>query len=158
MSSTCILCLRCDLHDLSEEMIPNVVSLTHDPPRYMHALFFLGDLVGFTTSRFSFLKAAQFLCPLLARHCRIHWNFQISPCAFEGFSHLPDRWNRCLSTFEHYRALASRLPMLACFFSGFSNLCPHFRPHILRSGSCLIFCQSPLRTTNTPLEFSLSAE
>ena len=33
-----ILCLRCDLHDLSVEMIPSVVSWTHEPPRYMHGL------------------------------------------------------------------------------------------------------------------------
>ena len=38
--SNCILCLRHDLHDLSDEMIPNVVSWTHEHPRYMHALSF----------------------------------------------------------------------------------------------------------------------
>ena len=38
-SSNYTLCLRCDLHDLSAEMIPEVVSWTRASPRYMHALF-----------------------------------------------------------------------------------------------------------------------
>ena len=39
-SSNYILCLRCDFHDLSVEMIPNAFSWTlNKPPRYMHASF-----------------------------------------------------------------------------------------------------------------------
>ena len=56
--------------------------------------------------------------------------------------HLPDRWKKCLSTFEHCWALAARLSILALLSSQrfFSNFGPHFRPHLLRSGSCLNFC------------------
>ena len=32
---------------------------------------------------------------------------------------------------------------LFSILSGFANCGPYFRPHILRSGSCLNFCQSP---------------
>ena len=49
-------------------------------------------------------------------HCRLHWNFQLSPCVFDGFFfsfRLPDRWNKYVSTFQHCRDLASRLPVLA---------------------------------------------
>ena len=38
VSSNCIFCLRCDLHDLLEDMIPNAFSWTHQPPRCTHAL------------------------------------------------------------------------------------------------------------------------
>ena len=38
-TSDCILCLRCDLHNLSEEMIPNGFLLIHELPRCSHALF-----------------------------------------------------------------------------------------------------------------------
>ena len=81
VSSNCVL-LRCDLHDLSVEIIPNVVSWTHEPPRCMLCLW---NLVGFTTLRFSFLKPGVLLCSFIARHRRLHWNFKLSPCVFDGF-------------------------------------------------------------------------
>ena len=43
------------------------------------------NLVGFTTLHFSFLKAGALLCSFLARHCRLHWNFHLSPCVCDGF-------------------------------------------------------------------------
>ena len=47
---------------------------------------------GFTTAPFSFLRRALCLCPILARHGRVHWNIQLSPCVFDVFfHHLPDR-------------------------------------------------------------------
>ena len=57
VSSNNILCLRGDLHDLSVEMMPNVVSWTREPPRCMHAFVWILD--GFKTLRFSFLKAEE---------------------------------------------------------------------------------------------------
>ena len=51
----------------------------------MHACFVFGNLVGFTTLRSSFLKPGEFLGPFLARHCRLHWNSQLSSCVFDGF-------------------------------------------------------------------------
>ena len=40
---------------------------------------------GFTTAPFRFLRRALCLCPFLARHGRVHWNIQLSPCVFDGF-------------------------------------------------------------------------
>ena len=55
----------------------------------------LWNLVGFTTLRFSFLKAGALLYSLDGKHCRLHWNFQVSPYVFVGFfcvRYLPDRY------------------------------------------------------------------
>ena len=51
-------------------------------------LRFFWHLVGCPTLRFSHLKAGQFRCPSLARHCRLHWNFQLYPrvCDFFKFT------------------------------------------------------------------------
>ena len=95
-------------------------------------LFFL-NLVGFTTSRIIFLKRAMFHCSFLALLLAFHY-----------ILHLPDQYNKCLNL----RAL-SIFGLLDCplllfsLLSGFSNVGPYFRPHILVSGSCLNFRQSP---------------
>ena len=49
----CILYLRCDLHDLLVEWIPNAFSWIHELPRCMHAFVFL-DVVGFITLAYGF--------------------------------------------------------------------------------------------------------
>ena len=75
---------------------------------------------------------------------RIHWNFQLSSRIFDGFF--------IFSIFRINETNASQsssiidfwlLDWLSSLLSGFSNFGPHFRPHILRSSSCLNFCQSP---------------
>ena len=138
----CILCLRFDLHGLSAEMISNVVSGTPEPPRCMHALFFW-MLVGFTTLRFSVLKAGALLCSFCARHCRLHWNFQLSPCVFDGLFMFTifriDEIN-AFQPFEHCRVLAS------LFWAAFPILVH------TSGGSCLNFHQ----ITFINLEVSLS--
>ena len=62
--------------------------------------------------------------------------------------------NKCLSIFEHDRVLTSRLRTLAFLpsGSGFSNFGQNFRPHFLRSGSCMHFRQSLSQTTYVPCE------
>ena len=66
----------------------------------------LWNFVEFTTLRFSFLKIGEFLCPSFAKRCRLHWNFQLSPCVLMVSL-------KSLSTFERCRVWASRLPILA---------------------------------------------
>ena len=76
----------------------------------------LWNLVGFTTLRFRFLKVGALLSSFFARHCRLHWNFQLSPFVFDGlliFTIFGIDGNKYLSVFEHYRALVSRLTILA---------------------------------------------
>ena len=118
MSSNCIFCLRCDLHDLSVDMIPNAFSWTHEPPRCMHALSL--ESCWIHTLRFRLLKVGALLSSSFARHCRLHWNFQISPCVFDGlliFRIFGIDGNKYLPAFEHYRALVSRLTTLALLSS-----------------------------------------
>ena len=79
-----------DLHDLSVEKIPNVVSWTHEPPRCMLCFWIL---VGSTTRRFSFLKpgsASLFLLGGIAASIGTS-NFLIAFLWFFFIHHLPDR-------------------------------------------------------------------
>ena len=66
-------------HDLSVEMIPNAFSWTHEPPRYMHALFWESYWIQHSSLQFPEVGS------LFARHCCIHWNFQLSRCVLDGF-------------------------------------------------------------------------
>ena len=51
----------------------------------MQACFVKGILLKFITLRFSFLKPGVLLRSFFAKHRRLHWNFQLSPCVFDGF-------------------------------------------------------------------------
>ena len=113
----------------------------------IHACFFL-NRVGLTPSPFSFLKRARWVlfwpCPFFARHCRLHRNFQFYPRIFDGFFVFSIIRINKVNAFN-LRALSSFGFSIAhsCFslLNGFSNLGPYFRQHVLRSGSCLNFCQ-----------------
>ena len=132
--------------------------------RYMHTFRFLESCRGYTLP-FQFPEVGSMssflLCPFLARHGRLHRNFQISLHVFDSFF--------VFSIFQNNKVNASQPPsvvelwLLDCPFllfslpSGFSNFGPYFRPHILRSGSCLSYRQCPLsQTTCVLLEFFLS--
>ena len=109
-----------------------------------------------------------FLYSHFARNCRLHWNLQLSSCVFYGFFILrfwtlqstADSLSDCnflraffmvsLNTMSsrslkqiplNLRALSSSVFSIAhsclCLFTKFGL---YFRPHILRSGSCLNFC------------------
>ena len=127
-------------------MVPNVVSWPHAPARHIHALFCFVNLVGFTTLRLSFLKREVILCSFLARQCRIHLNFQLSPSVFEGFLIFPifriDERNASQPSSVIEFQLLDCPCLFFSFLSGFSIFGPYFRTHILRSGSCLNLCQS----------------
>ena len=105
------------------------------------------ESIGCITFRFSFLKAGEFLCPFLARHCRLHWNFQLSPCVVDGF--LKFTIFRIDETNASQSSSVIEFWLLVCPFllfsllSGLSNFGPCFRTHIFRSGSCWNLCQSP---------------
>ena len=103
----------------------------------------LWNLVGFTTFRVSFLKAGEFLCPFLARQCRLHRNFQFSPHIFDGFFVFSIIWTDEINASESSSVVEFWLHvcpfLLVCLLSGFSNLVPYLRPHVLGSGSCLNF-------------------
>ena len=113
----------------------------------MHAGFFFWNIVGFTTLRFGFLKAGALLCSFLARHCRLHWNFQLSPCVFDGFFIFSIFGTEEVHAFQSssiVRGVASRLPILASPFS--ERLVPFWtklQATNSRPGSCLNFCLSP---------------
>ena len=126
-------------------MIANVVSWTHEPPRYMHALFLESCWIHHSSLQFPEAGSASLF--FFARQCRIHWNFQLSPCVFDGFLKFPnfridERYASQPSSIIEFGFLVCPF-LLFSFLSGFSNFGPYFWTHILRSGSCLIFCQSP---------------
>ena len=135
MSSSFFLCLRCDLHDL---LVGRFQTLSRWFMSFHNARIFLDSSLQFPGAP----SASLFL---FARHCRLHWNFQLFSCVFDAFLcilHLPDRWNKCLSVFERCRALVFRSPILAFLLSCFSHARPNFRPQIIRSDSCSKFCWS----------------
>ena len=79
-------------------------SFGRDDSSHDTCMLCFGNLVGFTTLRFSFLRRALFLCSFLARHSRIHWNFNfiLAFLRFLYILHLPDLWNKCLSIMEFW--------------------------------------------------------
>ena len=97
----------------------NRFSWTHEPPRCMHVLFFFfkkKNLVGIITLCFSFLmprSVSSFLFCKAPPPALELPTFSLRLWLFLYFHHLPDRWNKCLPVFAHYRAVASRLPTLA---------------------------------------------
>ena len=142
VSSSCILCLRCELHDLLVDMIPNLVSWTHEPPRRMHALSLESGWIHHSSLQFPESRSAS-LFLFCARHCRIHRNFQLSPNASQSSS-IVEFW------------LLVCPCLLFFLLSGFSQFGPDFRPQILRSGSYWNFLSVSTRTTYIPLEVSFN--
>ena len=145
--------MRCDLHDLFVEMIPNAFSWTHEPPRCMHALFIESCWIHHSSlqfpearsaSLFLFCKTVPPPLELPTFSLRFWWCLDIH--------HLPNRWSKCLSVFEHYGALVSRLPIHDSLSSEplFFHFGPNFRPQVLRSGCCLNCCKQSLEPHTGP--------
>ena len=147
-SLSCILCLQCGIRDFSVEMIPNVVSWTHEPPCWIRNSS-LQCPESWSASLFLSCKALPppLELPTLSSRFFVFFIFsifQIDEINASQPSSIIELW------------------LLVCPFllfsllSGLSNFAPNFRPHILRSGSCLNLCQSPPRTTYISLEVFLS--
>ena len=105
----------------------------------MHA-FFLGESCWIHNFSHSFPKLGVLLCSSFARHCRIHWNFQLSPCDFDGFFIFTifqiDEINASHpSSIIEFGFLVCPV-LLFSLLSGFSDFGPYFRPHMIWSSSC----------------------
>ena len=118
-------------------MIPNVVSWTHEPPCWIHHS---SHQFPEAWSASLFLSCKTLPPPLelptfSSRFCIVFFIFsifQIDGMNASQPSSIIELW-----------LLVCRV-LLFSLLSGLSNFAPNFRPHILRSGSCLNFCQSPL--------------
>ena len=140
-SSNYALCLRCDLHDLSVEVTPDVVSWTHAPPRYMHALF-LGILLD------SQLRASVswgehcFLVPFLHGIAASIGHFLLACLMVSLYCPSSKKMPLNLWTLSNLGFSIAN----SCFslLNGFSYFGPVVRQHIFRFGSCLNVRQSPL--------------
>ena len=111
-------------------------------------MFCFWNHVGFTTLRFSFLRAGALLCSFF--FCKA----LPPPLELSTFS-LRFWWFLCIRIFRIDETNASQSSSIVEFWllvcpcllfsllSGFYHFGSDFRPQILRSGSCLNFCQSP---------------
>ena len=148
-SSNCVLCLRYDFHEFSVEMIPNAFPWTHEPPRCVNALFFFGILLNSSLFASVSKPGGVLLCSFFLQSIAASIgtsNFLLA--FFDGF------FIFIIFCIDEIHASQSssiiELRFLVCPFllfflqSGFSHFGPHFKPQILRSGSCLNFCYSPL--------------
>ena len=111
------------------------------------SVFSLRNLVGCAEPRYSFLQARQACGLLFTRHCRFHRHFQLSPRIFDGLFEF--FVFRIIEVDASHSSSIVDFRLLVCpflffsFLSGFSNLGPYFRPHMIWSRGRLNFCQSP---------------
>ena len=142
--SNYILCLRCGLHDLSEDMIPTVVSWTHAPPRYMHALFLESCWIHNSSLQFSEKGSVSLFlsCKALPPPVQL----PTFSCVFDGFFMFTIFRIDEINTSQP--SSVTELWFLVCPFllffllSGFFPFWTNFRATKVMPGSCLNFCQS----------------
>ena len=117
-------------------MVPLAAIWNHELPLYKHTLFW---------NRVDASSLAPVACELLwlsvsfAPHGRVHMHFQISPRIHVFWINKVDA-SHSLSIVEFGHLICPQL--FFSFLSGFPNFGPYFRPHVLRSGSCLNCFQS----------------
>ena len=88
-------------------------------------------------SSLQFLESWSASLFFFTRHCRLHWIFKLSRCFFDGFFIFTIFRNNEINASQSCRALSS----FGFSTARFRRAGPDFRPQIIKSGSCLIFCK-----------------
>ena len=100
----------------------------------MHACFVFGILLDSQLFASVSLKAGGLLCSFLARHCRLHRNFQHAPCVLDGFLKFTIFRINEINASEPSSIVECGLVSFAhsCFFSILSCF-SQFEPYILQA-------------------------